>query len=131
MIVRAIVAPGSERIIEQIFSSEGEECLRYPVAIAGVRWAEVVRRVLDADYGTPIGYARRGRPAYTNPPPSAPVSARALYILVGERQSPTAEGLRTALDRAAAERPQAPSSSGERSQTRGPLSREAPVREPR
>jgi voltage-gated potassium channel len=100
MIVRAIVAPGSERIIEQIFSSEGEECLRYPVAIADLSWSEVVRRVLDADYGTPIGYADADGQLHTNPPPSARVSARALFILVGERQSPTAEGLSRALDRA-------------------------------
>ena len=99
MIVRAIVAPGSERIIEQIFSSEGDECLRYPVAIENATWSEVVRRVLAADYGTPIGYADANGELHTNPVPSALISARALFILVNERQSPTAEGLKTALDR--------------------------------
>lgn len=103
MIVRAIVAPGSERIIEQIFSSEGDECLRYPVAIENVPWSNIVRCVLAADYGTPIGYAGTDGQLCTNPSPSAPVSASALYILVSERQSPTAEGLRTALDRAGAQ----------------------------
>jgi voltage-gated potassium channel len=79
MIVRAIVAPGSERIIEQIFSSEGEECLRYPVAIETMPWSQVVRRVLEADYGTPIGYADAEGQLHTNSSPSAPVSARPLH----------------------------------------------------
>ena len=102
MIVRAIVAPGSERIIEQIFSSEGDECLRYPVAIDGATWAEVVTRVLASDYGTPIGYADGKGQLHTNPPPSAIVQASALFLLVSEDQTPTAEGLRAALAQAAA-----------------------------
>ena len=36
MVVRAIVAPGAEQIVERMFSSEGDECLRFEARVDGV-----------------------------------------------------------------------------------------------
>src|SRR3954470_10032801 len=56
MIVRAIVAPGAERIMERLFSSEGDECLRFDVNLGGLTWAKVARVVLAEHFGTAIGF---------------------------------------------------------------------------
>ena len=98
MIVRAIVAPGTEWIIERLFSSEGDECLRFDVELKGIPWFSVVTAVLGANYGTPVGYADTESQLHSNPPPDALVAGVALFILVDETQKPTNGVLQKLLD---------------------------------
>ncbi|TXM94080.1 potassium channel family protein [Methylobacterium sp. WL116] len=98
MIVRAIVAPGTEWIVERLFSSEGDECLRFDVTLQGMAWSDVVSTVLEANYGTPVGYADAQGQPHSNPPPHAVVTAEALFVLVDETQRPTNAALRNLLD---------------------------------
>lgn len=101
MIVRAIVAPGAERIMERLFSSEGDECLRFDVSLDGLTWAEVAQAVLAENFGTAIGFTDVAGELHTNPRPDLVVSGRALYVLVDESQAPTEKAINAALDRAA------------------------------
>ncbi|AWN51116.1 ion channel [Methylobacterium sp. 17Sr1-1] len=94
MIVRAIVAPGTEWVIERLFSSEGDECLRFDVQFSGLAWERVVQAVLGANYGIPIGYADGEGNPHSNPAPNTAIDATALFILVGERQATTDLALR-------------------------------------
>ena len=98
MIVRAIVAPGTEWIIERLFSSEGDECLRFDVELEGLPWFSVVTVIIGANYGTPVGYADIEGQLHSNPPPDALVSGKALFILVDETQKPTNGNLQSLLD---------------------------------
>ncbi|RYF39171.1 MAG: ion transporter, partial [Cytophagaceae bacterium] len=98
MIVRAIVAPGTEWIIERLFSSEGDECLRFDVTVRDLIWSEVVPAVLKANFGTPVGYADGQGQPHSNPPPHAVISAEALFVLVDETQKPTVASLQKLLD---------------------------------
>ncbi|WP_227439988.1 potassium channel family protein [Methylobacterium sp. W2] len=97
MIVRAIVAPGTEWIIERLFSSEGDECLRFDVAVYGLTWSQVVASVLEANFGTPVGYVDAESQLHSNPPPQTPIVATALFILVDETQKPTNSTLQRLL----------------------------------
>ena len=98
MIVRAIVAPGTEWIIERLFSSEGDECLRFDVTVRSLIWSKIGTAVLEANFGTLVGYAdARGQP-HSNPPPHTAISAEALFILVDETQKPTEATLQKLLD---------------------------------
>jgi voltage-gated potassium channel len=98
MIVRAIVAPGTEWIIERLFSSEGDECLRFDVIVRSLIWSKIVTAVLEANFGTPVGYADAQGQPHSNPPPHTPVSAEALFILVDETQKPITAALQKLLD---------------------------------
>lgn len=98
MIVRAIVAPGTEWVIERLFSSEGDECLRFDVAVGNLIWSTIVRAVLEADYGTPVGYADARGQLHSNPRPQEVISAQALFVLVDETQKTTAANLQRLLD---------------------------------
>lgn len=98
MIVRAIVAPGTEWIIERLFSSEGDECLRFDVTVRDVVWSKIVTAVLEANFGTPVGYADAQGQPHSNPPPNLSISAEALFILVDETQKPTETLLQKLLD---------------------------------
>jgi voltage-gated potassium channel len=99
MIVRAIVAPGAERIIERLFGSQGDECLRFEVTVEGLTWAHLVCTVLEANFGTPIGYVDAAGHLHTNPAPQLAVLARALFILVDDAQHPSPASIQAELDR--------------------------------
>jgi voltage-gated potassium channel len=85
MIVRALAAPGTEAIIEDLFTSSGEECWRYDVRVGGKRWADVVRLLVERDIGVPIGFrSSAGGQVRVNPPPDTQVEADKLFVIVRE-----------------------------------------------
>lgn len=59
MIVRAFDAPGSERIIENMFNSENDEYRRYDVEISNMAWCDVVTRLITHDAGIAVAYIDR------------------------------------------------------------------------
>jgi len=69
MIVRAFDAPGSERIIENMFNSENDEYRRYDVAISNLSWCDVVTRLISHDVGIAVAYIdRHSQQLMYNPP---------------------------------------------------------------
>ena len=92
MMVRALVAPGSESIIENLFTRHGDECVRYETPAVGVSWGGLATALLLDGAGTAIGYARADDGAVvTNPRPDERVNASALYLIVKEKHEPSAE----------------------------------------
>ena len=98
MIVRAIVAPGAERIIESLFSSEGDECLRFDVSCQGHSWSRIVEAVVRENCGTPLGFLGRDNRLRSNPPPDETCDMQALFVVVNDRQSTTTGALQRVLD---------------------------------
>lgn len=90
MLVRTLLAPGTEQVIEDLFDSDGEECVRYPVVTRGV-WADIAIAMIKADIGIPLGYADASGKVFTNPEPTAVVNTSAIYAIVreGNNKSPT------------------------------------------
>ncbi|WP_142847696.1 ion channel [Telmatospirillum sp. J64-1] len=88
MIVRALVAPGAEAIIEDLFTSRRDECWRYDVRFGGLPWTEVVTRLVKADIGVPLAYrcATDGS-VKVNPPSAELIEADKLYVIVREGNS--------------------------------------------
>jgi voltage-gated potassium channel len=83
MIVRALAAPGAETILEDLFTSKGDECWRYDVRVAGWRWADLAARLIGHDIGVPVAYRSAGDGEIRiNPRPDASVEADKLYVLV-------------------------------------------------
>ncbi len=59
MIVRAFVAPGSERIIENMFSSDDDEYRRFDIELSGISWSDVVTRLITHNVGIAVAYIDR------------------------------------------------------------------------
>jgi len=59
MIVRAFVAPGSERIIENMFNSDDDEYRRYDVELNGLSWSDIVTRLITHNVGIAVAYIDR------------------------------------------------------------------------
>ena len=103
MMVRALVAPGSESIIENLFTRHGDECLRYETSISGISWGMLATALLLDGSGTAIGYTRAtDGNVVTNPLPDDQVDASALYVIVKEEHQPTVDQIRRLVADAAA-----------------------------
>ena len=94
IVVRAMVAPGSEAIIEDFFTHDGDHAKRYDVDIDGPAWYQVVSALARADYGTAMGYIDHttGK-VIPNPPAFTRVVADALIVLVRESSVPADEDI--------------------------------------
>jgi voltage-gated potassium channel len=82
MIVRAFDAPGSERIIENMFNSENDEYRRYDVEISNMAWCDVVTRLITHDAGIAVAYIdRHSHEMVYNPPAHAKPDIQALITI--------------------------------------------------
>lgn len=83
LLMRAIIAPGSEQVIETLFDSYGEECIRYEVAVKAT-WLEVIQKLTTADFGLPIAYENTDGLIFNNPSTKEKVDAKAIFMIVNE-----------------------------------------------
>ena len=95
MMVRAVIAPGSEQIIVDLFTSGGDECVRYDVGIEGVSWGVLAAALIGKGVGTPIAYADSETGAITsNPLAAQTINARAVYLLVKQGHGTSIDDIR-------------------------------------
>ncbi len=84
ILVRAIVASGSEHVIETLFYGLGEECMSFDVNIKDT-WLNIVTKLIKAGIGTPIAYETPYGSIVNNPPAEKKdIEARAIFIIVNE-----------------------------------------------
>jgi len=85
MLVRALVAPGSEAIIEDLFTVHGDECRRIDLERPWQGdWAEVAARLIGAAVGTPIAYAEADGAVRINPVGRGKLDIAALFVVTRE-----------------------------------------------
>lgn len=83
LLMRAIIAPGSEQVIETIFDSFGEECVRYDVNVS-CRWLDVVYKLAEKDLGLPVAYEDVDGTIFNTPSSAKRINARAIFVIVHE-----------------------------------------------
>lgn len=95
MLVRSLVAPGTEQVLEDLFRYQGDHTVRINVSLYNVRWADVVTELIQRDYGTAIGFEDTMGKIVTHPKSSEFISLNALILLIGEdQQSPSVEQIK-------------------------------------
>ena len=82
ILVRALVAPGSEKILENLFQHEGDHTRRYDVDVNNTLWEKVVSSLLVKGYGTAIAYVDKHNELICNPAPGKEISLSSIIILV-------------------------------------------------
>lgn len=87
-IMRAIIAPGTEQIIESLFDSGGEECIRYPLEIEA-KWLDIVQRFIQSDFGVPVGYEEVTGKIVNCPSSREFIKARAIFTIVHQENIKT------------------------------------------
>jgi voltage-gated potassium channel len=98
IIVRSMDAPGSEVIIEDMFTRANDHPHRYPVWLEGERWADVVNALMQSDLGTALGYVTKDGDVVAHPNGSESVYAQSLIVLVKTDSMPKEKVITQALE---------------------------------
>ena len=82
MLIRGLVAPGAEQIIENLFSSIGDLYLRIEVDIKDLYWKDIVCHLIQQDYGMAVAYINMETGLCdTNPHADIKITTRYLFIM--------------------------------------------------
>lgn len=98
LIVRAIVAPGCEKVMENLFTHGGNHTRRYDVTITDTPWNEVVCALINQGLGTALAYLDAHSNVVTDPLPSAKINATGIILLIRAQSIPRSEEVVQALD---------------------------------
>lgn len=89
MLVRSLVAPGAEKILENLFTHHDDHAMRYPVQLQDVVWSEVACRLMSTGMGTLMAYVTADEKVITHPAHDHRFSAHALILMVREEFIPS------------------------------------------
>lgn len=84
MLVQSLLAPGAEKILENLFTHEDDHTRRYAVRITDTLWCDAVCRLMMAGLGTLMAYIGDSGEVVCNPPHDHRFSAKAVLVLVQE-----------------------------------------------
>jgi voltage-gated potassium channel len=98
LVVRSMVAPGSEVVIEDMFTHANDHTVRYPVWLEGERWADVVNAIIQSNIGTPLAYVTRDGEVIMHPDGDDHVHAQSLLILVHTERASSAKDVHKAIE---------------------------------
>lgn len=98
IVVRAITAPGTEVVLENLFTYGGDHARRYEVYTRGRTWADIVQRLTVRDIGTPMAYVDDSQQVICQPHADETIDAVALIVIVREERIPEPGEVVGALD---------------------------------
>lgn len=86
LISRTILTSGSERVIEDIFDSTGEEFVRYDLTIKGI-WKHVINTLVENEVGIPLAYMNLQGEVISHHPLNQPIHAQAIFVIIREQNT--------------------------------------------
>lgn len=86
MLVRSLIAPGTEQVLENLFRYEGDHTIRVDILLEGHTWADIVTTLIQNNVGTALGFENGNGDIITHPATNEKISARSLILLVGDKQ---------------------------------------------
>ena len=89
ILVRAMDAPGSEVVIEDMFTRRDDHPERYSIWLEGEQWADVVNAMVRSGVGTPMAYINKEGQVLVHPRGDDRVTAQSLIILVKSEGIPS------------------------------------------
>ncbi|EAQ65031.1 hypothetical protein MED121_09935 [Marinomonas sp. MED121] len=84
MLVRSLIAPGTEQVLEDLFRHQGDHTVRLTVSIRDKSWAEVVITLMQAGIGTALGFEDTKGEIVTQPKAKQLIQANSLIVMVDE-----------------------------------------------
>lgn len=86
LVARTIISPGAEQIIENLFNSSDEECLKFPCEYIGV-WADLVVKLVTEGHGTPIAVETAEGTVRANLIGSDQIHIKSVFLIVPSGKS--------------------------------------------
>jgi len=84
MLVRSLIAPGTEQVLEDLFRHQGDHTVRLQVTIRDTSWADVVITLMKAGIGTALGYENTQGEIVTQPKAKLEIQANSLIVMVDD-----------------------------------------------
>jgi len=89
LIVRALSAPGTECILEDLFSHFGASIHRYDIQIMQKMWKDIACALIQDEMGTPLGYIDCEGDVTTCPSGGDIISAKAILLVARDNLIPS------------------------------------------
>ncbi|MAO13669.1 potassium channel protein [Marinobacter sp.] len=99
IMVRAVVAPGSEKVLEDMFNYERDHPHRYDLELDDLVWADIVSALVRHGIGTALAYIDHDNEVICHPPTNEEVEGKGLIVLVRSTDTPSVSVVEEALDR--------------------------------
>ncbi|WP_051146685.1 potassium channel protein [Marinobacter daepoensis] len=99
IMVRAVVAPGSEKVLEDMFNYEKDHPHRYDLELDDLTWADIVSALVRHGIGTALAYIDHENEVICHPDTNAEVEGKGLIVLVRSSETPDVSVVEEALDR--------------------------------
>jgi len=96
LLVRTILAPGTEQVIEELFNSDGEECVRYELNIKG-KWGDIAAKLIQNDVGIPLAFISPAGQVVSNAPPDSEFEAVTLFVVVRKGNLKSTQAVKSLL----------------------------------
>ncbi len=97
LLVRSMSSPGTERVLENLFTHQGASTRRVDLSLSNKLWADVVCKLVSNGLGTPLGFVSDVGEVITNPNHDAFISCEALLVMVNDKIQVSADKMRYAL----------------------------------
>ena len=98
LIVRSLVARGSEQIFERVLLGDSDEYTRFDVDVTDTAWRDIVCALIMNDLGTAVAYVDRTNNLHCNPAAGDMVDAAALIVMVSGDNTPSLHSILDALE---------------------------------
>ncbi|MDX8378980.1 MAG: potassium channel family protein [Gallionella sp.] len=85
--VRAMVAPGTEQVLEMMFTHEGDHMVRYDVDIDKMPWSELVCRLMTQVGCLAVAYTKADGRVDTNPLATKLINTQSIICLVNQEKT--------------------------------------------
>ena len=97
MLVRSLVAPGTEKILENLFTHHDDHAMRYRVPVRDAVWADVACRLMNNGLGTLMAYVSDDETVVCHPAHDHRFSADSLILMVRAEAIPSEQAVRHCL----------------------------------
>ncbi|WP_148863606.1 potassium channel family protein [Marinobacter fonticola] len=97
ILVRSLVAPGAEKILENLFTHHDDHAMRFNVEVTDALWSDTACKLIKAGHGTLMAYVTDSGRVECHPAPDHRFNASALILMVREEAIPTEQDLRHCL----------------------------------
>ncbi|WP_417548242.1 ion channel [Marinobacter segnicrescens] len=99
IMVRAVVSPGTEKVLEDMFNYEQDHPHRYNLTLDDLIWSDIVSALIRHGIGTALAYIDDDDNVVCHPEPNEEVEGKGLIVLVKSSETPDVSVVEEALDR--------------------------------
>src|SRR5690606_11561874 len=88
IMVRSVVAPGSEKVLEDMFNYEQDHPHRYDLELDDLTWPDIVSALILHGIGTALAYINHDDDVICHPAITKEIEVKGLIVLVKSNDTP-------------------------------------------